>query len=170
MPERRSSNDYLAIYLNDHLAGSTVGIELARRLRASNEGTELGRDMAGICAEIEADRETLRRLMSHLGIGASKVKPAGAWLLEKVGRLKLNGQLRGYSPLSRVVELEGLCTGVTGKMLLWRAMAHTFGTSLAGFDFEALAERAAAQAARLEAHRLDAAAQVFGSASSSPSA
>jgi hypothetical protein len=164
MPERRSSNDFLGIYLNDHLAGSIVGIGLARRARDSNEGTELGRSLAEICAEIEADQATLRRLIEHLGIGESKVKPAGAWLLEKLGRLKLNGQLRGYSPLSRVVELEGLCTGVTGKVLLWKAMIRCFGTNLAGFDFEVLAERAASQVARLEAHRLDAAARAFDAA------
>jgi hypothetical protein len=165
MPEGSPPNPFLAIYLNDHLAGSTVGIGLARRARASNEGTDLGRTLAEVCAEIEADRATLRRLMERLDIAESKVKPAGAWLLEKLGRLKLNGQLRGYSPLSRVVELEGLCAGVTGKMLLWKAMERTFGTTLSGFDFAALAERADSQRRRLESHRLDAAEQAFGARS-----
>src|SRR5207342_633353 len=98
-----------------------------RRAEASNEGTELGRTLAGVATEIEAERATLGRLMGQLGIAESRVKPAGAWVGEKLGRLKLNGQLRGYSPLSRVVELEGLCIGVTGKMLLWKALAQTFG-------------------------------------------
>jgi hypothetical protein len=154
-------SSFLAIYLNDHLAGSVVGVQLARRARASNEGAELGRTLAEVCAEIEADQATLRRLMERLDVAESKVKPAGAWLAEKLGRLKLNGQLRGYSPLSRVVELEGLCGGVAGKTLLWKAMERTFGTTLPGFDFGALAERAGSQLARLEAHRLDAAEQAF---------
>ena len=42
--------------------------------------------------------------------------------LELAGRLKLNGQLTGYSPLSRLVELEGLITGISGKISLWRAL------------------------------------------------
>jgi hypothetical protein len=161
MPEAPAHSRLLAIYLNDHLAGSVVGVELVRRARASNEGTDLGRALAEIGAEIEADQATLRRLMERLGVAESRVKPAGAWLAEKLGRLKLNGQLRGYSPLSRVVELEGLCTGVTGKMLLWEAMERTFGSSLGGVDFAALAERARSQLNRLEAHRLDAAGEAF---------
>ncbi len=119
------SDRLLPIYLNDHLAGSVVGVELARRARASNAGTKLGEALAEICAEIEADRETLRAVMDRLQVAQSRVKPTGAWLAEKLGRLKLNGQLHGYSPLSRVVELEGLCVGVAGKrMLLARPRGH----------------------------------------------
>jgi hypothetical protein len=162
MPSAPAHSPLLAIYLNDHLAGSMVGIGLARRARASNEGTDLGRTLAEVGAEIEADQATLRRLMERLGVAESRVKPAGAWLAEKLGRLKLNGQLRGYSPLSRMVELEGLCTGVTGKMLLWKALERTFGSALSDFDFAALAERADSQRRRLEGHRLDAAGQAFG--------
>ncbi|MGC1166985.1 MAG: hypothetical protein WA862_12850 [Solirubrobacterales bacterium] len=164
MPEAPARSPFLPIYLNDHLAGSVVGVQLARRARASNEGTELGRVLAELCAEIEADQATLRRLMERLGVAESKVKPAGAWLGERLGRLKLNGQLRGYSPLSRVVELEGLCGGIAGKRQLWEAMERTFGARLSGFDFRALAERAAAQLARLEARRLDAAGEAFAAA------
>jgi hypothetical protein len=42
--------------------------------------------------------------------------------------LKLNGQLRGYSPLSRLDELELLQIGVAGKRRLWRALEHTTPT------------------------------------------
>ncbi len=156
------TNAYLAIYLNDHLAGSVVGIELCRRARAGNEGSELGRVLDGICAEIEADRATLRRVMKRLAVDESRLKPAGAWVAEKLGRLKPNGQLRGYSPLSQVVELEGLVGGVEVKKLLWDALAQRFGGSLDGFDFEALSARAEAQRVRLEACRLEAAATAFG--------
>jgi hypothetical protein len=151
---------FLSIYLNDHFAGSVVGLELARRARDSNPDGELGRALTEVCAEIEADRETLTELMDRLGVGRSPVKPAGAWVGEKLGRLKLNGRLRGYSPLSRVVELEGLCTGIAGKQMLWRSLERSLDT-VPGFDFEALAERAAAQRERLEAHRLEAASTAF---------
>lgn len=150
----------LSVYLNDHFAGSVVGVELARRARGANQGSELGRALAEICAEIEADQATLAELMDSLGVDRSRVKPAGAWLGEKLGRLKLNGRLRGYSPLSRLVELEGLCAGVVGKTMLWKTLDRSLG-SRAGFDFEALTERAGSQRERLEAHRLDAAALAF---------
>ena len=87
----------LAIYLNDHLAGATLGVELARRVR-SRPGTVDAAAIARLCAEIEADQATLEQVMERLGIGRERFKTAAAWLAEKLGRLKPNGQLRGHSP------------------------------------------------------------------------
>jgi hypothetical protein len=148
----------LAIYLDDHLAGATGGVELARRLRASNEGDEdFGPPLAELCAEIETDRATLDRLMKRLDASRNPVKPVGAWAAEKLGRLKLNGQLRGYSPLSRLVELEALAIGVNGKLRMWTALEHTLGDGLPDFDFMQLAERALGQRNTLEELHLEAA-------------
>jgi hypothetical protein len=152
-------HDRLAIYLNDHLAGATVGVEIARRTKGSNEDDpDFGPPLAEICAEIEADRETLKAVMDQLGIGQSKVKPLAATVGERLGRLKPNGQLLGYSPLSRVVELEVLQIGVTGKRRLWRALEHTHAEDLSDFDLGALAERSTDQLRWLEALHLKAAA------------
>ena len=155
------SHKLRGIYLNDHFAGSVAGVELARRAAGSNEGTELGDFLAGLAAEIEEDRETLSGVMGALGVSADPVKRSLAWGAEKVGRLKPNGQLLGYSPLSRLVELEGLRIGITGKQALWDSMAATPIPELAEFDFEALSDRAARQLADLEPHRLAAAAEAF---------
>jgi len=139
-------NRLLAIYLNDHLAGATGGVERARRARASNrDEDEFGEALARICTEIEADRETLVSLMDHLEIRRDPLKPAAAWALEKLGRLKLNGQLTGYSPLSRQMELEGLLIGIAGKEQMWRALSQALGKGVGGFDFEELAARAGGQ-------------------------
>jgi len=151
--------ELLAIYLNDHLAGATLGVELARRLRASNEDDPaFGSALAEVCAEIEADRETLKAVMDRLGVRQSKLKPLAAVLGERFGRLKLNGRLWGYSPLSRLDELELLQVGVVGKRRLWRALEHTRTGELPSFDLGALAERATEQLRRLEALHLKAAA------------
>jgi hypothetical protein len=112
----------LRIYLQDHLAGSTAGLELARRARAENEGTPYGEPLAKLADDVEADRRTLESLMDDLGFGADRAKNLALWAAEKAGRLKLNGQLRGYSPLSRQVELEGLITLVNGKLSMWRTL------------------------------------------------
>jgi hypothetical protein len=143
MAESADHGRYLAIYINDHLAGAALGVELARRLRSSNSGdAEFGAPLARICGEIEEDRETLIRLADRLGIKRDQVKPALAKLAERLGRLKPNGHLRTYSPLSRVLELELLASGIGGKMQLWNALEESFGDSLEGFDFHVLAERA----------------------------
>src|SRR5690349_20428900 len=118
--------ELIATYLNDHLAGATLGVELARRPRGSNrDDPEFGPPIVEICAEIEADRETLETIMDRLGVGRSRVKPLAAVLGERLGRLKLNGRLWGYSPLSRLDELEVLQLGVLGKRRLWRALELT---------------------------------------------
>lgn len=152
-----------AIYLNDHLAGATVGIELARRTLAENNDAQLGAFLRAFLTEIEEDRDTLVRLMHSLGVARSAVKIAGAWTAEKVGRLKPNGQMRGYSPLSRLIELEGLALGVEGKRSLWLAFAavRNHDERLPDIDFAALAERARSQRERLEPHRLAAAVEAL---------
>lgn len=159
-----AENKYLGIYLNDHLAGAVVGVELARRTAGHQEGTDAGPVLATIRDEIEADRQTLKDLMSALDVGVSHYKPPAAWVLERLGRLKPNGHLTSESPLSPVIELEGLVAGITGKMALWRALERSLGASIPGFDFGALAQRAESQRERIEPLRLDAAAGAFADA------
>src|SRR3954469_19898079 len=118
----RMNLKYLSIYLNDHLAGATVGVELSKRAASSNEGSDYGTVLAELSHEIAEDRASLERLMDRFDIKKDRVKTTGAWAFEKVGRLKPNAHLTSYSPLSRVVELEGLSLGVAGKMSLWKAL------------------------------------------------
>lgn len=155
------SHKLRGIYLNDHSAGSVAGHELAKRAAGSNEGTALGDFLAGLAEEIGEDRETLAAVMEAVGVSTDPVKRSLAWGAEKVGRLKPNGQLVGYSPLSKLVELEGLRIGIYGKQALWDAMGATPVPELADFDFAALSERAARQLAELEPHRLAAAQEAF---------
>jgi hypothetical protein len=112
----------LRIYLQDHHAGSTAGLELARRAHGNNKRNEYGAALAKLVDEIAADRKALESIMDDLGVEPDKIKDVGAWALEKAGRLKLNGQITGYSPLSRLVELDGLMTGISGKIALWVAL------------------------------------------------
>jgi hypothetical protein len=153
----------LAIYLNDHLAGATVGRELAKRAAASNRGTPIGAFLLRLTDEIEKDRATLLAIMHELGIRVDRLKVLGGWGAEKLGRLKLNGRMFGYSPLSRVVELEGLTLGVEGKLLLWRTLSvlEPAPAALARFDLPDLIRRAERQLAELEDHRRQSVATAF---------
>jgi hypothetical protein len=58
--------------------------------------------------------------------------------------LKPNGQLRGYAPLSRLLELETLLAGINGKGALWRALEQIDAVETA--TLERLAGRARRQA------------------------
>jgi sulfur carrier protein ThiS len=159
----------LGIYLNDHLAGATVGVELVRRARRSNRGTELGRFLDGLQIEVEEDRRTLEDVIRQLGFRPSTAKRAAAVVAERAGRLKPNGQITGYSPLSRVLELEGLTVGVAGKRSLWRNLRDAAGTAdrLVGVDLDRLLERAEDQLAGIEGHRVEAARRAFAAESES---
>jgi hypothetical protein len=151
----------LSIYLNDHLAGATTGTELARRVAGANRGSSLGESMQELAAEIAEDRESLQRAMSELGVSRDPFKVVAGWTVEKFGRLKLNGQLTGYSPLSRVVELEGLHLGITGKLELWRTLKTTFDGGLQRVDLDELIKRAESQRRRLAPHRRAAVEEAF---------
>ena len=154
-------SELLRRYIQDHHAGSTVGVEPARRTAGANQDTEFGEPLARIADEIAEDRESLERLMERLGVKPHPVKDAGGWVAEKLGRLKPNNRLLGYSPLSRVLELEGLLIGVTGKLALWEALRDSLGESLDGVDLVALGDRAQDQRARLEDMRRRAAVEAF---------
>jgi hypothetical protein len=157
---RPVNDNLLGIYLNDHFAGSTVGLELAKRSANNNEGTELGDYLAKLADEIREERETLKEMIGHAGASVDRIKPTVAWAGEKAGRLKLNGQLTGYSPLSRVVELEGLTLGVTGKLAMWRAVDET-RSDFGQFDLPRLIAQAESQQERLNGYRIEAARQAF---------
>jgi hypothetical protein len=153
----------LGIYLNDHLAGATLGVALARRTLESNRGSELGAFLERLLAEIDQDRRQLLRVMALLGVKPGTAKRLAGLAAERLGRLKLNGQLTGYSPLSRVLELEGLTLGIEGKRCLWVHLREAPGVAerLQSVDLAALTERAERQHAELQPHRLEAARTAF---------
>jgi hypothetical protein len=136
----------ISIYLADHHAGSTAGFELAKRAARHNAGTRIGVALDDIVHEIAADRRALELLMQTLDAHPSAAKRAGAFLGERIARLKTNGRLFSYSPLSRVLELEGLALGILGKLALWEGLAGVPALQgAAGLDFTDLANRARSQ-------------------------
>jgi hypothetical protein len=153
----------LRIYLNDHLAGSMAGLELARRARSENEGSPLGDYLGALVSELEEDRATLEGVMSALRLKRDLLKSGLGWVGEKLGRLKLNGQWVGYSPLSRVVELEALCLGAEGRLSMWRTLKRLTRKDerLGRFDFTALIIRAEHQRRNLERLRQQATDDAF---------
>ena len=149
-------NDFLGIYLNDQLALGILWREVARRSQRNNSNTELGEALARVSTGIAEDLETFQRIMRRLGIRMNPVKVGLAVGAERLGRLKLNGQLGTYSPLSRFVELDFLVMGIEGKKLLWTTLRDLAGLAsrLPDVDFDGLIERAERQRADLEPFRV----------------
>ena len=150
----------LRIYLRDHLAASAGWLALARRTLRSNPDGELGSFLTALVAELVDDRASLERILNGFGLRRSPLKESLLRAAVSAGRLKLNGQVRGYSDLSRVVELEGLALGAASRLAFWTNLRETGR----GFtvDLDALVRRAERQRDALEAHRLDAARRAFG--------
>ena len=148
-------------YLNDHLAGSVSALEMLSHWAHLHKGTTLGAFFTATEAEIKADQDTLRDVMRSLGIGESTVRKTGAWAAEKVGRARL--MVAGDEPdsLGLVLTLEGLIMGVTGKKLMWRAVAAANLPQLKGYNFEELLHRAEQQIETLEAEHIEAARRAF---------
>ena len=148
-------------YLNDHLAGSISALELIAHWADAHKGEPLGSFFVETEKEIKADQETLRGIMRTLGIEESKVRKAGAWAAEKLGRARLI--IAGDEPgsLGLVLTLEGLIMGVTGKKLMWAALAAAKLPPLNTYNFEQLQHRAEQQVERMEAERMSAIRQAF---------
>jgi hypothetical protein len=142
-----SNRDLLDIYLRDHFAGATAGLDLAKRMSGTRR-----RPLSEIAAEIESDRQTLRDLMSSVDLRPSLLKTVIGWFGEKAARAKLNDRVFGRSRPSGLLELEVLIVGVSGKLQLWRALAEIASVDrrLELFDFAALGRRAEEQRRRLE--------------------
>lgn len=157
------AHEQLATYLNDHLAGAEAGRDLAEKIASDNEGTELGSFMSGVLVAIEDDRQTLEDVMRRAGVERAALKQAAGHLAEKLGRLRLHQRITGDPGLSRLLELEALIMGVTGKLALWRALGEVAGGDdrLADVDFEVLVGRAQEQLSGLEEHHRIVATQAF---------
>jgi hypothetical protein len=154
----------LSTYMNDHLTGSTFAVELVGHAARQNAGTELGDFLTALGSEIQADRHTLMQVMASLGTSVDRLKRPVAWLAEKVARLKPNGRLVGYAPLSRLEELELLSIGIEGKRLLWVALAETHAAAVGPELLEELTARAERQRAEVEQHRRAAVREAFAAA------
>jgi hypothetical protein len=143
--------ELLRIYLQDRFASATGAVELAKRAYGSNRGSEFGPGLAAVQQQAIDDRTALLDVMRRLGVKPDRLKVGAAWTAEKAGRLKLNGSWREYSPLSRVVELEGLALLLTAQRQVWETLAHVLADDarMEGFDAAGRSTRIDATLARV---------------------
>jgi hypothetical protein len=162
----RAEPALLGIYLNDHLAGATFGVELAQRVVSAHRESEHSATLQRLAAEITEDRAALADMMAELNVPIRQYKVLLGWLAEKAGRLKPNGHLLERSPLSSLEEFEVMRLGVEGKEACWRTLR-----ALADRDdrldtrrLDELVERARRQARTLEDLRVRTTAELVGMA------
>jgi hypothetical protein len=167
---RQTAQGLLGIYLNDHLAGATGGVELARRVAAARREEEAGDALLRFAADVAADRAALLEIMTTLGVPVRAYKVCAGYIAEKAGRLKLNGHLLSRSPLSSLEELEMLRLGVEGKAAGWRTLQALADTDsrLARDRLDELMTRARQQADLLEELRIQAAAHLIDTQPNTP--
>lgn len=154
---------HLGTYLNDHLAGSVGALELVEHLAKNNSGTPLEEFFTHLHVEISADQDVLRDLMHTLEMEESAVRKAGAWVAEKLSRVKLGASEEKMGGSAFLQSLEGLTLGITGKQLLWRTLAAAAERfpQLKGPDYAKLEQRAVVQLDLVEEKRLVASRQAF---------
>jgi len=68
----------LGIYLNDHLAGATMGVELFRRASGSAQGS-VRTQLQELTTQVEQDRESLLTIMATLGVSVRHSKVLDGW-------------------------------------------------------------------------------------------
>ncbi len=112
----------LATYLNEHLFGSTAGLDLFRRVARSHRGTELGVRVQRLADEVETDRDELLGIMADLDVTPSRLRVAVGHTVERLGRLKPNGTVIRRSPLTDLLEIEALRVAVLAKATGWEVL------------------------------------------------
>lgn len=155
--------DHIVTYLQDHLAASVAGIELAKRCRDNNRGSDLGQFLERFVDTLEREQARIKEMLTRLDASEPTVKKLAAWTAEKITRLKLNDSILTYSALGRVIELETLLVGLQSQIAMWRILKSCcFGyPRLVGMDFEKALKEAEASFEEMMQHHLHAAKIAF---------
>jgi hypothetical protein len=143
-------------YLDDHLAGATTAIDLARETRRWAGASRVAEGLSVLIREIEDDRESLIAVMDHLELSSTRLKRILGRLAERLSRLKFADPLRTRE-VNRLLQVESLLMGIQGKRAMWETLelAADAEPRLNDFDLPALVARADHQLARLNTIRLD---------------
>lgn len=156
--------DLLGVYVNDHLAAATGGIELVSRMLGRHRGGPHEARLEELLDELREERTVVRGSMAALGIPVRQYKQIASWLGEKAARAKLNGHLLSRSPLSDLVEFEFISTAVLAKRAGFETLREiaVVEPRLDGAALERMIAQADKQHDWLADVRREVAAQVFG--------
>ena len=154
-------------YLNDHLAGATGGLMLARHLAETATDTAEKLFFLGLKDKVGEDKDTLMEIIQALGFRDGKVRRAVGSALARTGIWRMDGSGQGFGDLGRFEMIELLAIGIHGKSLLWKTLHENCGShhALERWNFERLEKEASHQAAGIERYRSREAMALFGNGS-----
>jgi hypothetical protein len=158
------SKEHISTYLNDHLSGSVVAIEMLQHLEETYAGSDIGSFASKLRGDIEQDRQELKSLMNRLEISESTPRKASGWVAGKFTEIKLRIDDKAGGDLHLYEYLEALSLGIEGKRSLWQALesAGEVNAMLRLADYKLLINRAEEQRGGVEERRLKAAKVAFG--------
>lgn len=146
----------LRIYLRNHEAAAQAGRDLFRRSAQSQRSRPWGGELQGLTRSVEADVRSLRQIMRAVSVSPDRVAGLVLRAGERMARLKPNGHFITRSPLSDLIEIEGLLDAVRAKQAGWHALAAANALSVS-LDpiLEDLLRRAESQVTQLQSlHQL----------------
>jgi len=145
----------IEVYLNDHLAGATAGVNLVEQAADRHRSDELGEFFAPLAADIKADHARLVALIEGMHVHKSASKAALAEIGSKLAAPKFTAKGAGNEHLGDFITLETLSIGVEGKRCMWVALKLVAGAypELQALDLDELESRAQDQRNRLEGKR-----------------
>ena len=150
-------------YVNDHVTGASAVASRVERMSRNPDAADDAPALAALARELRQERAVHEATARDLGLPLDRWKHLSAAVVERVARLKPNGRAMGRSPLSLVLELELLRSGLEGKRLGWttlREHADVLGLDAARLD--RLVERSREQAELVERMHARHRAQAFG--------
>lgn len=145
----------LRIFLGERLTVMRAGRDLALRMGRSGAYPDAAARLAHAAGELDRGCDTIASFMRQGGAGRPWVRVLAGAAAERVGRLKMNGRIRGRSALTDLEELDALIATLHYAAAAWRALERS--PAIASEVARPRAEACEALVAAIEPGRLDAA-------------
>ena len=110
------------VYLRNHEAAALAGHDLIRRTAAGQRRRPYGENLRRLVVESQEDRDARHGLMRRMGVAPDRLAGTALRLGERAGRLKPNGSFLRRSPVSDLVEIEGVLGVLQLKAAVWRGL------------------------------------------------
>ncbi len=140
----------ITTYLQDHHAGSAAGLDAFARVAEGHPDGEVRDAVGRIAEEVNEDQTMLEQIMQRFEAKPAMLKDLSGRVAEKAARLKPNQRLLRRSPLTDLVEVEGLVDAVHAKSMSWRVLLQLDDDRLDKAQLQTLLERAEAQESELK--------------------